>query len=233
MIKYLIIDDEHVAHDIIKGYCDMLSNMQLMKHCYDAIEALDYLRENTVDLIFLDLNMPKLKGFDFLKSLPNPPKVIVTTAYKEYALDGYELDITDYLLKPFGFDRFLKAVNKTVQIKENIPTKIQHEEQTKAGYVFLYSDKKHIQVKVDDIQYIEAAGNYSKVVTKDSSILVREKISDMLGRLSPEQFVQVHKSFVVAKAQIKSVEGNRILIANKIVPIGSLYKANIIKLVKG
>ena len=103
MIKYLIIDDEHVAHEIIKSYCDLLPNLELKKHCYDAIEALDYLRDNQVDLIFLDLNMPKLKGFDFLRTLPKPPKVIVTSAYQEHALEGYELGIVDYLLKPFSF----------------------------------------------------------------------------------------------------------------------------------
>ncbi len=113
MIKYLIIDDEYIAHDIIKGYCDLLPNLKLMKNCYDALEAFEYLQEQEVDLIFLDLNMPKLKGFDFLKTLKAPPKVIVTTAYKEYALEGYELNISDYLLKPFGFERFLKAVNKS------------------------------------------------------------------------------------------------------------------------
>ena len=159
MIRYLIIDDEHIAHDIIKGYCDMVPNMQLMKHCYDALEALDYLRTNSIELIFLDLNMPKLKGFDFLKTLSNPPKVIVTTAYKEYALEGYELEIADYLLKPFSFERFLKAVNKAFRTKENTPRKNQLAENQKAKYVFLYSDKKYIQVKVADILYIEAAGN--------------------------------------------------------------------------
>nr|WP_321236872.1 LytTR family DNA-binding domain-containing protein [uncultured Psychroserpens sp.] len=233
MIKYLIIDDEHMTHEIIKGYCDMTSNMQLMKHCYDALEALDYLRENVVDLIFLDLNMPKLKGFDFLKSLSNPPKVIVTTAYKEYALEGYELEITDYLLKPFSFERFLKAVNKAMQIKESSPRLIQQVEKAKTGHIFLYSDKKYIQVKLDDILYIEAAGNYSKVVIKDKNILVREKISDMLKVFSSEQFVQVHKSFIVAKLHISSIEGNRILIIDDVIPVGKFYKSNVIELLKG
>lgn len=233
MIKYLIIDDERIAHEIIKGYCDTLSNMKLMKHCYDAFEALDYLRENKVDLIFLDLNMPKLKGLDFLRTLPNPPKVIVTTAYKEYALEGYELEITDYLLKPFSFERFLKAVNKAVLVKESAPTIIQNSENTKVGHIFLYSDKKYIQLKLTDIHYVEAAGNYSKVVVKDKSILVREKISDMLEKLSSESFIQVHKSFVVAREFISSVEGNRIFIGDDIVPIGKFYKANVIELLKG
>lgn len=227
MIRYLIIDDEHVAHDIIKGYCDVLPNMKLMKHCYDALEALDYLRNDAVDLIFLDLNMPKLKGFDFLKTLPNTPKVIVTTAYKEYALEGYELEITDYLLKPFSFERFLKAVNKAIQTNESIPKIIQDIENTKTAHVFLYCDKKYIQVKVADILYVEAAGNYSKVVLKESSILVREKISKMLEKLSEEDFLQVHKSYIIAKQHITSVEGNRIMIADTIIPIGKYYKANV------
>jgi len=232
MIKYLTIDDEYIAHDIIKGYCDLLPHMQLVKHCYDAIEALNCLRENKVDLIFLDLNMPKLKGFDFLKTLSNPPKVIVTTAYKEHALEGYELDIIDYLLKPFSFERFLKAVNKAIQVQVQIPSKV-HDPTTKMGYIFLYSDKKHIQVKLDDIQYIEAAGNYAKVVLKDDTILIREKISDMLEKLSAAHFIQVHKSFIVAKTYINSIEGNRILISDTSIPIGKLYKPNVMNLIKG
>jgi DNA-binding LytR/AlgR family response regulator len=232
MVRYLIIDDEHIAHDIIKNYCDMLPNMKLMKHCYDAIEALDYLRTNSIDLIFLDLNMPKLKGFDFLKTLPNKPKVIVTTAYKEYALEGYELEITDYLLKPFSFERFLKAVNKAIHIKENNPVTTQPDENTLSEHIFLSSNKKHFQVKISDILYIEAAGNYSKVVLKNDSILVRDKISSLLEKISTEKFIQVHKSFIVAIEHINSLEGNRILIGNNTIPIGKMYKSNIINLIK-
>ncbi|MFB0938902.1 MAG: LytTR family DNA-binding domain-containing protein [Urechidicola sp.] len=232
MVRYLIIDDEHIAHDIIKNYCDMLPNMKLMKHCYDAIEALDYLRTNSIDLIFLDLNMPKLKGFDFLKTLPNKPKVIVTTAYKEYALEGYELEITDYLLKPFSFERFLKAVNKAIHIKENNPITAQPDQNTLSEHIFLSSNKKHFQVKISDILYIEAAGNYSKVVLKNDSILVRDKISSLLEKISTEKFIQVHKSFIVAIEHINSLEGNRILIGNNTIPIGKMYKSNIINLIK-
>lgn len=232
MIKYLIVDDEHMAHDIVKGYCDMLPHMQLMKHCYDALDALDYLRENTVDLMFLDLNMPKLKGFDFLKTLPNPPKVIVTTAYKEHALEGYELEITDYLLKPFSFERFLKAVNKATQLGESIPSNKQDRDNAKTEHIFLYSDKKHIQVNLKDIQFVEAAGNYSKVVMTESSVLIRGKISDMLEKLSSEYFIQVHKSFAVAPRHIDKIEGNRVFIADHIIPIGKSFKANVIQLLK-
>ncbi|MDD7914455.1 LytR/AlgR family response regulator transcription factor [Polaribacter ponticola] len=231
MIKYLIIDDEHIAHEIIKGYCDLLQNMQLEKNCYDGLEAFEYLNKNEVDLIFLDLNMPKLKGFDFLKTLKNPPKVIVTTAYKEFALEGYELNISDYLLKPFGFDRFLKAINKT--FSTSLPERtIVAQEDTVTNRIFLKSNKKHIQLEIDAILYVEASGNYVKVISKNETITIREKLSSVLELLPKEIFLQVHKSFAVAPKHIKSIEGNRIFIEDYIIPIGKLYKTNIIKLLK-
>jgi len=227
MIKYLIIDDEHIAHDIIKGYCDLLPNMELMKHCYDAIEALDYLNHNKVDLIFLDLNMPKLKGFDFLKTLPSPPKVIVTTAYSEFALESYELNVVDYLLKPFSFSRFLKAVNKVSNTTKENQSISNLNNATSERRIFLSYNKKHIQVAINDILYIEAAGNYTKVIVKDETITVREKISDVIELLASEDIVQVHKSFAVAKKHINSIDGNRIFIDEHIIPIGKLYKKNV------
>jgi len=232
MISYLIIDDEYIAHDIVKGYCDLLPNMQLMKNCYNALEAIEYLNTNTVDLIFLDLNMPKLKGFEFLKTLPSPPKVIVTTAYKEFAIEGYELNISDYLLKPFSFERFLKAINKTVS-SANITTSTSVEKkETVSKSIFLRSNKKYIQVSIDTIQYIEASGNYTKVITSDEIITIREKFSDVLELLKDLDFIQVHKSFAISKKHIKSIEGNRIFISEAIIPIGKTYKTTIVQLLK-
>jgi len=231
MIKYLIIDDEYIAHDIIKGYCDLLPNMELSKNCYDALEAFEYLANNDVDLIFLDLNMPKLKGFDFLKTLNAPPKVIVTTAYKEYALDGYELNISDYLLKPFGFERFLKAINNTFNTPASQAPSLSSSPAI-SNRIFLRSDKKYIQVLIDTIQYIEASGNYTKVYTTEETVTIREKLSNVLELLPKANFLQVHKSFGVAKDHIKSIEGNRIFIAETEIPIGKMYKANIDQLVR-
>lgn len=233
MIKYLIIDDEHIAHDIIKGYCDILPNMQLMAHCYDAIEALEYLSQNKVDLLFLDLNMPKLKGFEFLKTLSTPPKVIVTTAYSEFALEGYELNVVDYLLKPFSFERFLRAVNKVIATTNTSQSLASSEEnKTAAGQIFLRQNKTYVQVALDSILYIEASGNYTKVVTTGDTITVREKISDMVESLPAVDFLQVHKSFAVAVKHIKSIEGNMIHIEKDTVPIGKFYKANITALLR-
>lgn len=231
MITYLIIDDEYIAHDIIKGYCDLLPNMQLMKNCYDGLEAFEYLNKNEVDLIFLDLNMPKLKGFDFLKTLKNPPKVIVTTAYKEFALEGYELNVSDYLLKPFGFDRFLKAINKTFSTSATkLSVSTQNNKITKR--IFLRSNKKYIQVEIETILFIEASGNYTKVITTLETITIREKISMVLELLPKEDFLQVHKSFAVASKHIKSVEGNRIFIADHIIPVGKYFKTNVVQLLQ-
>lgn len=233
MIKYIIIDDEHIAHDIIKRYGDLLPNMQLMAHCYDAIEALEYLSKNNVDLIFLDLNMPKLKGFEFLKTLTSSPKVIVTTAYSEFAMEGYELNVTDYLLKPFSFERFLKAVNKV--IGTTVTSKQQPSSEgndTKENQIFLRQNNSHIQVAIKTILFVEASGNYTKVVTTTDTITVRGKISDMISSLPKNEFLQVHKSFAIATTHIQSIEGNRIHIGEHIVPIGKLYKANINNLLK-
>ncbi len=231
MIRYIIIDDEYIAHDIIKSYCDLLPNLSLLKNCYDALEAFEFLQSNSVDLIFLDLNMPKLKGFDFLKTLSNPPKVIVTTAYKEFALEGYELNISDYLLKPFGFDRFLSAINKTfstpVLPQSNAPISALN-----GGRIFVKSNKKYIQLTIDSILYLEASGNYTKIFSSSDVISIRDKVSNVLELLPKSNFIQVHKSFAVCVTHIKSIGGNQIFIGEHIVPIGKMFRHNITQLLK-
>jgi DNA-binding LytR/AlgR family response regulator len=228
MIQYLIVDDEHMAHSIIQGYCDLLPNLERSGNAYDAIEAMQHLQTHHVDLIFLDLNMPKLKGFDFLRTLSHPPKVIVTTAYREFALEGFDLNVVDYLLKPFGFDRFLKAMNKVISpVKNSAPAA---SGRTTGQRIFIKGDKKYLQVAVDDVLFLEAAGNYTKVITKGASILTRDKISNLLTYLPPDDFLQVHKSFAVAIPHIHSIEGNRITIGTHLVPVGKLYKGEVNRL---
>jgi DNA-binding LytR/AlgR family response regulator len=233
MMTYIIIDDEHIAHDIIKGYCDLLPNLEFKANCYDAIEAIEYLSKHDIDLIFLDLNMPKLKGFQFLKTLSSPPKVIVTTAYSEFAIEGYELNVVDYLLKPFSFERFLSAINKVTSSDTSAIRKESKETIKPEGqHIFLKQNNSHIQVDIDDILFIEASGNYTKVVTSNETISIREKISDTIQLLSDNDFIQVHKSFAVAKKHIARVEGNRIYIGDHVVPVGKLYKTNINQLLR-
>ncbi len=234
-MRYIIVDDEHFAHDIIKGYCDQMQYLQFVKSCYDAIEALLCLKNEQVDLIFLDLNMPKISGFDFLKTLSNPPKVIVTTAYKEFALEGYELDIVDYLLKPISFERFIKAINKIDRGEANPMTTPPVMSNIKEGEssIFLRSKKSYFQVELKSILFIESTGNYCKVVTLDNEIVVRDKISNFINTLPSDKFFQVHKSFIVSKSQIHSIEGNRIFIKDFEVPIGKIFKSNVNKLLGG
>ncbi|UII26727.1 response regulator transcription factor [Fulvivirga maritima] len=229
MDKYLIIDDEPVAHEIIKSYCDKLPYLSLAAQCYDAFEALEYLKKHSVDLIFLDLNMPQLKGFDFLRSLAKPPKIIVTTAYQEYAVEGYELDIIDYLLKPFSFERFLKAVNKALQTD----TPLTRNDSPIADHIFLYEDKKHIQVKLNEILFIEASGNYCKVILENSQLLTRTKISEILQKLPDSRFIQVHKSFIISKEKVDCITGNIVTIGQHIIPIGKLFKPQVDGFLKG
>jgi DNA-binding LytR/AlgR family response regulator len=232
MIRCMIVDDEPLASKLIATYIKPVHNLELLKICYSGIDATNYLNEHEIDLIFLDINMPKLKGFEFLKTLSSQPKVIVTTAYKEFALEGYELSISDYLLKPFGFERFLKAINKTVSATNKTTQSTVDKNDAVSKSIFLRSNNKYIQITIDTVQYIEAAGNYTKVVTNNETITIREKFSDVLELLNDIDFIQVHKSFAVSKKHIKSIEGNRIFISENIIPIGKTYKANIIQLLK-
>jgi DNA-binding LytR/AlgR family response regulator len=227
------VDDESVPHDIIKKYCAMLPKLEVVQDCYDAIEAIEYLNCYRVDLIFLDLNMPKLSGFEFLKTLPMQPKVIVTTAYKEYALEGYELNIVDYLLKPFSFERFLKAINKAQFDIPKTPSILQNlANDPKNERIFLKTTNKHVQVFLDDILFVEASGNYVKVILKDEVITLRAVLSSLMEHMPLDGLIQVHRSFMVAPKHIKSIEGNQLIIDKFTVPIGKSYRSQLEKFLK-
>ena len=231
MLKYIIIDDEPLAHEIIEEFCSMLSHLQLEKNCYNAMEAMQYLNENTIDFMFLDINMPKLRGLDFLKTLTKPPKTIITTAYKEHALEGFELNVIDYILKPFSFDRLVKAVNK-VSDAQNTKTVIKEvlNSENSSTRFFVKGDKKQHQIDLYDLLYIEAYGNYTKLFLKDEMIVSHEKISHYEDLFNASGFLRVHKSFIVAINKIKFIEGNRILINEHKIPIGQTYKSSVNKL---
>ncbi|RSC93347.1 LytR/AlgR family response regulator transcription factor [Tenacibaculum singaporense] len=226
MIQYIIIDDEPIAHRIIENYCDDLPHLQKKGNCYNAFEAMQFLNEHAVDLLFLDINMPKLSGFDFLKTLANPPKIIVTTAYKEFALEGYELNISDYLLKPFSFERFIKAVNKTITSTKP-QSDLTETSTTKNVSFFVKTDKQQHQIHSENILFIEAYGHYTKIHLTDKIILSNHKISALETLLPSNHFFRVHKSFIVAKDKIKYIEGNRVIIDTHKVPIGKTYKSKV------
>ena len=232
MIKYIIVDDETASHDNIKDYASNLSYLSYQKSCYNAFEALEYLNKYSIDLIFLDINMPKLSGLEFLKTLPNPPKVIITTAYKEFALEGYELNIDDYLLKPFSFSRFVKSVSKVSEALSNKSTVIHNKEASEDSKIFIKEDKKYYQIKLAEILFIEAYGNYVKINMMDRLIVSHQTLTSFTHNLPENQFIRVHKSFIVSIDKIELIEGNRIHISNHKIPIGKMYKLNVNRLLK-
>ena len=233
MITYCIIDDEPIAHRIIEGYCAELSHLQKVGNAYNALEASEIVTQQKVDLIFLDLNMPKMTGFEWLKTLPQPLKIIVTTAHKEYALEGYELDITDYLLKPFSFARFLKAVNKVGQREKTSTQEFSKNNGIADGRFFLKGDKIHHQIRTSDVLFIEAYGNYTKVFLMEEMIVSHEKISTLEKLLPESDFLRVHKSFLVARDKIERIQGNRIYLQDYKIPIGQTYRLGVNRLLRG
>lgn len=232
MIKYIIVDDETASHDNIKDYASNLSYLSFQKSCYNAFEALEYLNKHSIDLIFLDINMPKLSGLEFLKTLSNQPKIIITTAYEEFALEGYELNIDDYLLKPFNFSRFVKSVSKVSDALENKSISIQNSENNEDTKIFIKEDKKYYQIKLNDILFIEAYGNYVKINMVDRIIVSHQTLTSFTHNLPENQFIRVHKSFIISIDKIVLIEGNRILIQDHKIPIGKMYKLNVNRLIK-
>jgi DNA-binding LytR/AlgR family response regulator len=230
-IRALIIDDEPLAHKVILEYVKDIPFLEIVGQCYLATEAYTFLSQSQVDLLFLDIQMPKLKGLDFLRTLDQKPQVILTTAYEEYALEGYELQVCDYLLKPFRFDRFLKAVNKAQQQINHSPVLTSAEEPRRpesGENIFVKVDKRFIQIALKDIQYIESYGNYIKIWTGESFHLTAQTLSGFADTLSFEQFLRVHKSFIVQSSFIDYVEGNLIKMGNgNRVPIGKSYQQQI------
>ena len=228
MIHCLIVDDEPIARNILEKYIIKTPGLQLVGQLDNALEVVEFLKNHKVDLIFLDINMPKLTGFEFLKTLNNPPKVIVTTAYQEFALEGYELNISDYLLKPFSFERFVKAINKAIGTIEK--QKTDQNSNSESLRFFIKGDKKYHQIKSSEIRFVEAYGNYTKLFMEDEMILSHENISYYEKLLPEAQFLRIHKSYIIALDKIKQIEGNRILIDTHKIPIGRTYKSVVTRL---
>ncbi|PKQ60237.1 hypothetical protein BZG02_20180 [Labilibaculum filiforme] len=231
----IIVDDEIHARKVLEKYIQDLPHINLVKSCKNALEAMESLRNNQIDVMFLDINMPKLSGLNFLESLTNAPLVVITTAYREYAVDAYELDVIDYLHKPIPFPRFIKAISK---VEEKIQAKNQqftvHTEtpnQTKPNFIFIKADKKTIKLNFNDIKYIEGLGDYIKIHTLTKTIVSKLTIKKMEELLPPKQFPRVHKSFIISLELIESIEGNQIEINDFKIPIGLMYRQNFMNLI--
>jgi len=225
-LKCMIIDDEPLAQKGMVEYVQDIDFLDLATVCDNALQANAFLKENNVDLILLDIQMPKLSGLDFLKSLKEPPVVIITTAYQEHALEGYELNVTDYLVKPIAFSRFLKAVNKA---KDFILLKQKDNSSENVTYFFLKVDNRFEKINYDDILFAEALQNYVAIHTTEKKMLSYITFSQVEKQLPADRFIKVHKSYIVAFDKIKSVEGNIINIAQHQVPVSRGMKDEVMQ----
>ncbi|MCF8391290.1 MAG: LytTR family DNA-binding domain-containing protein [Bacteroidales bacterium] len=230
MINCIIVDDEPLSLDILEKYIGEVPFLSLQCNCSDAFEALEAIQKYNVDLIFLDINMPKLSGLQMLRTLTNPPDVIFTTAYPEFAVAGFEADAIDYLLKPFDFERFLKAVNKCRKDNDRAETaeKVNKDE----NVIWLKSDRKLHRVLTDDILFIEAVGDYLKVVCDTKTLIVHETLHAMEENLSEYNFCRIHRSYIIPIDKLEFIEGNRVGISGSDFPVGQKYRDEFLDKVK-
>lgn len=224
-IKCIITDDEPIARKGLKRYIGKIDYLTVIGECEDAIQLNTMLQSVQPDLLFLDIEMPHLTGLEFLASLRNPPKVIITSAHKEYALQGFELDVVDYLLKPIPFQRFLKAVNKVHALMEGeLPEKEKEDE-----YIFVKSEKQLKKIYLKEILYVESMENYIIIHTLSSKEIVNTRLKSVLASLPEKYFLQVHRSYVVNLSQIKAIEGNLLLIAGDKIPVTRILREQVYK----
>lgn len=235
-IRCVIIDDEPLALRLVNAYCAQLPELEVVASCASAIEAYPILRKQRVDLLFLDIKMPKLLGTDFLRSLPSPPKAILITAYREYAIDGYELDIVDYLVKPVAFVRFKKAVAKATRLLSNewaVDNVTGQYTDNKDAFLYFRMEKEMVKVLLEDILFIESRKEYVRLnLLANRSLLVKQSISSLEKLLSPHRFIRVHRSYMVALEKVSSYNATQVRIGGHAIPIGRLYKNNVDEFLK-
>ncbi|NQU53525.1 MAG: response regulator transcription factor [Bacteroidetes bacterium] len=230
--KCLIIDDEPLARDLMRSHIEKLENIEIVAECGDAMKALQELRNHQIDLMFMDIQMPQITGIEFLKTLKHPPKVIITTAYREYALDGFELDVVDYLLKPITFERFLKSINKYYQ---NTQEELQNiapgpsQNNTAEAFIYVKENKKVIKLHLNEILYVEGLSEYVQIYTKQKKIITKTSMTNMQEKLPDTDFMRIHKSYIVSMAKIEAFTSHSIEVPGKELPIGRSYKKSVLQ----
>lgn len=231
MIKAIIIDDEPLAIEILETHAQSIPDLEIEATFSNAIEASAYLASNTIDLMFCDIQMPQLTGLDFLKSLDNPPSVIFTTAYSEYAVDGFELNAVDYLLKPVSFDRFLRAVNKYRTLGQNSTASASEEDE----YMFVKADKKLVKINFEDILYIEGLKDYVIIRTDPKRVITLQTMKSLNSKLPDSIFMRIHRSYIINTAKIEALVGNMVEITErgekKHIPVGKNYREELLKII--
>jgi len=224
-INCIVVDDEPIAREIVTRYISEIPYLALAGTCRDAFEAMEIIKEKTIELIILDIHMPRLSGLSMLRTLKTTPDVIITSAYPQYALEGFELSVTDYLLKPFSFERFVQATEKIIKKRTDGTPVTEHE-----LFIFVKSDKKHIKIAVAEIIFIEALGNYVSIYTPDKKVITKQSLSEIEKQLPLKDFIRIHKSYIVSFRSIKYKEGNLVSVGEKLIPIGKVYRDNLLKI---
>lgn len=231
MIRCMIIDDEPLAVKVVSTYLASFEDLEITDTCKDAIEGFNKLSKNPADVIFLDINMPVMTGLDFLKNLENPPIVVVTTAYREYAVESYELDVIDYLVKPFSFNRFMKSIDrvrKRLQLIQSGPPPLLVNEED-GTFQFFKIDKRMVKVYFDDILYIESLKDYVRIKTKDDNLVNHNNLIGIAELLPQKRFIRIHRSYIIPIDKVKAIDGNRVEIDGKLLPIGRNYQRTVKK----
>jgi DNA-binding LytR/AlgR family response regulator len=229
--KCLIIDDEPLARDLIRYHIEKLDNFEIVAECGDAMKAIQELHNQKIDLMFMDIEMPQITGIEFLKILKNPPKVIITTAYRDYAIDGFELDVVDYLLKPITFERFLKSVNRYYQMSQDESTVTAPATETMPPdepFIYVKENKRVIKVHLNEILYIEGLSEYVQIYTDKKKIITKTTMASLEEKLPEEGFMRIHKSFIVSLSRIEAFTSTTIEVPGKELPIGRSYKRSVL-----
>lgn len=230
MIKCIIVEDETLAQQVLQSYLQEIDKLELVAICNNAPEAIEILNKQEIDLMFLDIQLPGMTGLNFLRSLTNPPLVVITTAYSEYAVESYEFNIIDYLLKPVSFERFCKAIDKVVDGRLFTQPEKEIDSLT-ADHIFVKSNSKFFKVNFSEIIYIEGMKDYLKIHTGEYRLVTLQTMNEMEKILPPKKFIRVHKSYIIAIAHIKSIYGNSIEMAGQTIPIGANYKEKVLQLI--
>jgi DNA-binding LytR/AlgR family response regulator len=229
IIQCLIVDDEPVARDILEDHLRKIDSINIVAKCKNAIEAFNTINSTEIDLIFLDINMPEISGLSFAKSINKDIRIIFTTAYREYAVDGFDLKAVDYLLKPVSFERLLQAVNKFLDENVTVATNKKEEiHREKSDFIFVRADRKMIKITFSEINYIESLGDYLKIWLISKTVVTRETISSIEAKLPKNQFLRIHRSFIVSINKIDSFTSEFIEIKNKAIPISRSYKKEVL-----
>ena len=228
-IKCIVVDDEPMAREILISYIEKISNLELVKSCKNALEAFEILNTQKIDLLFLDINMPEVSGLSLAKMIGKESKVIFTTAYRDYAVEGFNLKAVDYLLKPFAFDRFLEAVNTFFDAISIAEVVNENSKKLTSDFFFVRSERKMVKINFDAILYIESLSDYIKIYSVDGTIVTRETITNVEAKLPSQQFLRVHRSFIVSLKSIDSYTNEFVEIAQKAIPMSRKYKEAVLK----